>query len=154
GRVVQIAAGDQSTCALLDGGNVRCWGLGGVLGYGNFNSVGDNEVPATVGDVNVGGTGMGIATRGHTCAVVGVGSVRCWGDGAFGELGYANTRNIGDDETPASAGDVFVGSKVVSIAVGVFHTCAILDNGKVRCWGQGGAELGYANTDEIGDDES
>jgi hypothetical protein len=42
----------------------------------------------------------------HTCARLGTGEVRCWGDAGFGQLGYANTVDIGDDETPASAGDV------------------------------------------------
>jgi hypothetical protein len=36
------------------------------------------------------------------------GAVRRWGDSYFGQFGYANTDHIGDDETPASAGDVQV----------------------------------------------
>jgi alpha-tubulin suppressor-like RCC1 family protein len=42
----------------------------------------------------------------HTCASLETGAVRCWGHGAHGRLGYGNTSDIGDDETPASAGDV------------------------------------------------
>ena len=34
------------------------------------------------------------------------GEVRCWGRGSTGALGYGNPNDIGDDETPASAGDV------------------------------------------------
>lgn len=44
--------------------------------------------------------------RGHTCAMLEGNAIRCWGNGALGRLGYANTERIGDDETPASAGDV------------------------------------------------
>jgi hypothetical protein len=36
------------------------------------------------------------------------GAVRCWGSGSDGQLGYGNTRNVGEDESPAAAGDVDV----------------------------------------------
>jgi alpha-tubulin suppressor-like RCC1 family protein len=42
----------------------------------------------------------------HTCAVLETGTVRCWGNNHFGQLGYGNTAPVGDDETPASVGDV------------------------------------------------
>src|SRR5207244_10465815 len=51
-----------------------------------------------VSAVSAGGT--------HTCAVLNTGSVRCWGFNQSGEPGYANTQANGDNETPASAGDV------------------------------------------------
>jgi hypothetical protein len=35
-----------------------------------------------------------------------MGSIRCWGEGGLGQLGYGNTDNIGDTEVPATAGDV------------------------------------------------
>jgi alpha-tubulin suppressor-like RCC1 family protein len=140
GTVQQIAAGSDHTCALLTTGAVRCWGHGGDgrLGYGNTNTIGDNETPASAGDVNVGGTVQQIAAGGgHTCALLTNGAVRCWGEGSFGQLGYGNTNWIGDNETPASAGDVPVGGTVQQIAAGIFHTCAVLTNGAVRCWGYG-----------------
>jgi len=34
------------------------------------------------------------------------GTVRCWGWGLFGQLGYGNTNDIGDDEYPTVAGPV------------------------------------------------
>jgi hypothetical protein len=40
------------------------------------------------------------------CALLEDGGVRCWGWAEWGELGYGSTRAIGDDEDPASAGDV------------------------------------------------
>ena len=158
GTVTQITAGKHHTCVLLNTGAVRCWGYGsgGRLGYGNANDIGDNEVPATAGDVTVGGTVTQIvAGEEHTCALLDTGAVRCWGLGANGRLGYGNTNNIGDVLTPASAGDVDVGGTVVQIDAGVFHTCALLDTGAVRCWGAGGAgRLGYGNSITIGDNET
>ena len=62
------------------------------------------------GDVEVGGSVLQIAVgRLHSCALLDSGAVRCWGFGLAGQLGYGNTGDIGDDETPASAGDVQVG---------------------------------------------
>lgn len=158
GMVVQIATGGAHTCALLETGSVRCWGDAsrGQLGYGSKEKIGDDETPASVGDVDLGGKVVQIATGFvHTCALLEQGSVRCWGSGKNGKLGYGHTRNIGDDETPASAGDVDVGGMVAQIAAGGGHTCALLTTGKVRCWGKAyNGELGYGNKEDIGDDET
>src|SRR5207245_503671 len=103
-------------CARLDTGGVRCWGYGfvGQLGYASTANVGDNETPASMGDVPLGGKAVEIEAalklerESHTCARLDTGALRCWGYGALGELGYVGTANIGDNETPASAGDVVV----------------------------------------------
>jgi hypothetical protein len=155
--VTQIVAGEDHTCALLDTGSVRCWGLGasGRLGYGNTNDIGDNETPASAGDVTVGGTAVQIdAGAFHTCVLLDTGAVRCWGLGGTGRLGYGNSTNIGDDETPASAGDVTVGGAVAQIVTGS-QTCALLVAGSVRCWGSSSnGMLGYGNNAIIGDNET
>ncbi len=158
GPVVQLVAGFSHTCVLLETGAVRCWGRGeyGQPGYGNTNDIGDNEAPATAGDVNVGGPAVQLAAGGwHTCALLETGAVRCWGDGAFGALGYGNTNDIGDDEAPATAGDVNIGGPVAQLAAGGLHTCALLETGALRCWGRGlFGQLGYGNTNNIGDNET
>jgi alpha-tubulin suppressor-like RCC1 family protein len=157
-----IAAGGSHTCAILDNASVRCWGygLGGQLGYGDTNHIGDDEAPGSVGPVNLGsGRTARAITAGsdHTCAILDNGSVRCWGHGGVGQLGYGNTHTIGDNETPGSVGpvDLGPGRTARAIAAGGSHTCAILDNGSVRCWGLGGfGQLGYGDTNHIGDDEA
>jgi hypothetical protein len=50
-------------------------------------------------------------------------------------LGYGNLEYIGDDETPASAGDLELGGPVAQMGTETEHTCALLQNGDVRCWG-------------------
>jgi alpha-tubulin suppressor-like RCC1 family protein len=42
----------------------------------------------------------------HVCALMESGRIRCWGSGKWGQLGYGDDQEIGDDETPAQAGDV------------------------------------------------
>jgi cysteine-rich repeat protein len=157
-RVVQLAAGAYHTCALLESGTVRCWGDNeyGRLGYGHSSPIGDNEAPSSVNPVDVGGRVVQLAAGdSHTCALLEGGAVRCWGPNWNGELGYGHMRAIGDDESPSSAGDVNVGGRVVQLAAGSYHTCAVLEGGGVRCWGYNeNGQLGYGHMRAIGDDES
>src|SRR5690606_11302419 len=105
---VTITAGGSTTCVITATGAVRCWGRNdsGQLGLGSTGNIGDDETPDAVGAVDLGGTRAIAISAGnaHVCAVLETGSVRCWGAGANGRLGYGNTANIGDDETPWSAG--------------------------------------------------
>lgn len=154
GVATSLFAGKNHTCALLDTGSVRCWGINesGQLGYGHTNTIGDgyDETPALAGDVDVGGTVIQLAAgNSHTCALLSSGNVRCWGGNL--PLGYGNTDRIGDDESPSVAGDINVGGTVLQITVGTNHSCALLDTGKVRCWGAGSnGRLGYGNTFHVG----
>ena len=155
-----IAAINGHTCAVLDNGRVRCWGAGGSgrLGYGNEDTIGDDETPGSVGPVDLGAgrTARAIAVGFfHTCAVLDNGRLRCWGEGSDGRLGYGNTNDIGDDETPGTVVpvDLGAGRTARAITAGNSHTCAVLDNGRVRCWGSG-SRLGYGNMEDIGDDET
>ena len=156
--VVQIDAGEHHTCAVTDGGAVRCWGLGerGRLGYGNIDTIGDDEAPASAGDVPLGGTAVQVtAGRNHTCALLANGDVRCWGQGTHGQLGYGNAFDIGDNEPPSVAGSVDLGAAAVQVDAGDYHTCALLETGAVRCWGSAvGGRLGYASPNAVGDNET
>ncbi len=157
GTATQVATGGGHTCALLDNGFVRCWGRNdkGQLGYGHTANIGDGEAVTSEGYVGLGGRAVKLAAGAeHTCAVLYTGKVRCWGSNASGQLGYGHTQHLGDNEWVWSAGDVEVGGLVQDITAGAHHTCALLTNGKVRCWGQGAyGQLGYANPFTIGDDE-
>ena len=159
---IAVTAGNDHSCALLDDGTVRCWGEGsaGRLGYGNTQSIGDNEAPGSVPPVDLGAgrTATAISAGGdHTCAVLDNGSVRCWGEGANGQLGYGNTTDVGDDESPASvpAVDLGPGRTATAISAGPNHTCAVLDGGDIRCWGDDDSgSLGLGSLDAVGDNET
>ena len=105
--------------------------------------------------MSVGGTVTQISANEYsTCALLSNGNVRCWGYNPYGQLGYGNTTTIGDNETPASAGNVSLGGTATQVTVGTYHVCALLSTGNAMCWGYGGyGSLGYGNTTSIGDDE-
>jgi alpha-tubulin suppressor-like RCC1 family protein len=154
GNVSRISAGGQHTCAVLDTGNVRCWGLNnqGQLGYGSSGTdakIGDNEAPYTVGDVNLGGALVSDVVTGgeHTCVLLRDGNVRCWGRNDEGQLGYGRNDDIGDNEIPLATNLNFNGATVRQLAAGNNHTCALLSNGSVRCWGYNG--FGQLGIDQL-----
>lgn len=156
--IVELVAGESHTCARLETGAVRCWGANdaGQLGLGHTNAIGDDEDPADVADVDVGGTATALAAGArHTCAVLTGGRLRCWGEGLDGRLGYGDELDVGDDEDPADVGDVDLeGRAVASVFAGpaAASTCVQLDDGAVRCWGLGDmGQLGLGDTDSRGD---
>ncbi len=155
-----VSVGNLHSCALSSAGSVKCWGdnYNGQLGYGHTDNIGNDETPDSVGLVSLGGVATEIVSGWqYNCALLSGGNVRCWGRGQQGELGYGNTNNIGDDETPDSAGDVPIGGTVQALASGTGHTCALLTNGKVRCWGANfSGQLGHDSSvyNRIGDDET
>ena len=166
-----IRGGYNHTCVLFNSGDVRCWGFNdkGQLGYGDTSPTGAGGTTfpypySRPAPVNMVGKGVKLALGGnHTCALFDSGFVRCWGLNDKGQLGYKlgvapannpNMYNVGDGEPVYTYGNVNLGGNAVKIAAGFEHTCALMDTGKVRCWGSGASgQLGYGNTNNIGDDE-
>lgn len=140
--VAQLALGTYFTCARRRDGAVLCWGLNdqGQLGDGTLNSRG---VPGAVRDVV---DAVDIAAgAAHACAVTRAGGVVCWG---------ANDRaQLGDPAQPAAArpfpAAVTGLGGAVSLAAGDRHTCALLGDGAVACWGANtSGQLGVAGPPE------
>ncbi len=158
GTVVSLGVGEVHSCAVLEGGSVRCWGSGsaGALGNQLPDTIGDDELPTSVPPINLGGAAQSVVAGSlFSCALMEGGAVRCWGFGADGRLGYGNEEWIGDDEAPATAGDLDLGGVAIQITAGHSHACALMQTGDVRCWGAGvGGALGYGSEESIGDDET
>lgn len=130
GTAVAIEAGLESTCALLSGGAVQCWGWNVAGQLGNGSSAYDSPTPVTVTGI---GTAVAIAAGGfHHCAVLANGATRCWGFNSAGNLGDGTT--IGSN-TPVRVHEF--NSPTRLMAGGYEHTCALLVDGMVRCWGMG-----------------
>jgi alpha-tubulin suppressor-like RCC1 family protein len=163
GRKVLTVVAGVSPCALLDDGSVKCWGSNayGTLGLGDMKNRGDE--PGEMGDalppVNLGSRrAISISVgSGHACAVLDDGSAKCWGHNHLGQLGLGDTEDRGDE--PGEMGDALPavnlgnGARLTAIAAGYAHTCALLQNGSVKCWGFGGdGSLGLGDTEGRGDE--
>ena len=78
----------------------------------------------------------------HVCAVLEDHTLKCWGDGGSGQLGYGDMRLRGvsaaemGDALPTV--DVGTGRTVREVSGGRYNTCALLDDGSLKCWGNGG----------------
>ncbi|HMR80572.1 MAG TPA: hypothetical protein PKD61_35930, partial [Polyangiaceae bacterium] len=135
-QVAAVAAGTRHTCVGLNDGGVRCWGTSykGGLGVGPTDGivVKPTTVPFLPGVIQV------AAGLNSTCALLGTGSVKCWGQGYFGSLG--------NHSSPKS----IVGlSNVAQIATSGAHHCALDKDGSLRCWGKNhGGQVGDGTTTE------
>jgi hypothetical protein len=154
---IGFTRGIHNTCVLTANGQVKCWGVGGLgaNGHGNTNHIGDDELPSSVGFIDLGGTAVDVEAGGwHVCAIMGDAKLKCWGDNLYGQLGYNHNNYIGDTELPSSVGFVNVGNDVIALALGGHHTCVLTDQQTVRCWGVNNyGQLGRGNTINIGDNE-
>ena len=150
-------------CARSSQGHVKCWGYNGYgqLGHGNTSTASDEEgemgenlafVPLganrTATQVSVG--------ESHACALLDDGSVKCWGRNNYGQLGIGNYTQIGDGANEMgdllAAVDLGTSRTATEIATGQHHTCALLDDWSVKCWGYNGyGQLGIGNSTAIGD---
>ena len=153
--VTQVATG-RHTCAVLNTGQLRCWGNNarGQLGLGNTEPLGDQQFEMPPPDVPLDEpvTSVAVASGHHTCAILASGHVRCWGANSAGELGLGSTETIGDNELATQ--NVNLEESATQVAVGEDFSCALLASGAVRCWGNA-YRTGIPNAvSNIGDDES
>ncbi|OGQ83460.1 MAG: hypothetical protein A2289_11450 [Deltaproteobacteria bacterium RIFOXYA12_FULL_58_15] len=163
--VVAIDLGDSHGCALLDTGGVKCWG------YNSVGAVGDGtriDRPSAVGVCDSAPTPTGAcecaedvgcdfltgvigiaAGGGHSCALLGTGEVKCWGQNTAGAALGCGANATGISSTPNPVQVCESGSVLSScvpltgasdISAGASHTC-IADGpatttGRVKCWGE------------------
>lgn len=153
-HATEVASGELTTCALLAGGSVDCWGLNryGNLGDGTTTN---SDVPVAVPGIT---DATKIAVGGEdACALLAGGSIDCWGLNEGGQLGdgigsgpetclekqMCSTRPV-----PVSGIDNAVQISVAS-SLGSGHACALLATETVKCWGNGDAlgDESYASSD-------
>ena len=136
---VAVDSGYHHTCAILDNGDLKCWGYDnggqlGILSNGQQNLI---APPSTAIDLGTNRTAIAVsAGKQHTCAILDNGDLKCWGRDFYGQLGdgYPKGNNL---HIPSSTAiDLGTNRTAVAVSAGDDHTCAILDNGDLKCWGR------------------
>jgi alpha-tubulin suppressor-like RCC1 family protein len=161
--VTKVFAGQLNTCALTADGRLRCWGDASwcVLANGAGTYVGDE--PGEMGEALVPmdfGTTQAVVDvafgNSHACALFVDGSLKCWGNNYYGQLGGSDVENRGDQ--PGEMGsalpfvDLGTGRRAVAVSAGGSQTCAVLDDQTLKCWGEATAgQLGYGDGEHRGD---
>ncbi|MFM8793366.1 MAG: hypothetical protein ACKOFF_00470, partial [Acidimicrobiales bacterium] len=135
-----VAVGAIHTCAVLADTTVKCWGRGefGRIGDGSSSAV-DRTTPATVCASagcasNLTGVESLALSYEASCALKTDGTVWCWGDN--------NDWQLGTDPSTTVTGSTFAVqvpglSGIKSISAGDYHTCVILSDDTMKCWGLG-----------------
>lgn len=137
---------NTSVCARLNDKTITCWGSDsqGQLGDGNLKEI-TNPVKVSLLSSNAVGLGTGID---HSCALLSDKSIECWGDNWFGQLGAGlpmGIENLVYDKPQKILGI----SNAEKITLGSYHTCALLEDTTVKCWGFNDyGQLGIGNTDD------
>ncbi|MDP2600801.1 MAG: hypothetical protein Q8P84_08750 [Deltaproteobacteria bacterium] len=168
--VVEITAGVQA-CARLHDGSVKCWGCNGnpcndgsTGGVGNGGSSADatagggtvqsyaypvNVIDADTDEALTGVTSLK-AGFSHAC-VIQDGGVKCWGNNGSGQCGTDGTSHAWPAHTAkaATVQGLGAGSNVVQIGLGESHSCALISDGTVKCWGLSKVRLGWGSA--VGD---
>ena len=135
-NIVKVSVGGRTICFLLDNSKIKCTGAGsyGQLGNGGNPVSVSTPVEATflpnetIIDFEVS------ESYGHdsVCALLDNGSVKCWGYNQNGQLG---TGDLVHRSTPTFVSQFGNNRTAVDISVGAYHTCAVLSDGNVSCWG-------------------
>ena len=139
GPFKSLSTGGNHTCTVLDNGSAMCWGSNfyGQLGNSqsggsenNYDSTIDSNIPNPVSfnqpvkAISVGNT--------HSCVVLDNHSAMCWGDNTYGQLGNGNSGSGQLSNVPVAVSAL---GPIKSISLGYQHTCAVLSDESLKCWG-------------------
>lgn len=128
-----------NACALMADKTVKCWGSNSFNQLGTGTGL-DSPLPITVPSL----TNVKAITSGsyHNCALLETGTVKCWGNNERGQLGVGTTTPNGQEHNYHFM-EVQGLSGATAISAGIYHTCALLNTGGVKCWGDNSyAQLG------------
>jgi len=126
---IAIDSGYDHSCAIRAGGSVVCWGGNSARQLGDNTNVGWSYAPVPVyGLTDAIAIDVGSS---YSCAVRVGGQVVCWGSANSGRLGNGSSTGIVPTPTPVTGI-----SNAIAISAGNFHTCALLSDATLMCWGQ------------------
>jgi alpha-tubulin suppressor-like RCC1 family protein len=127
--VVTVAIGRYHVCAIANG-SVLCWGYGTRGQLGNGTNTSSTTPVVALGSANA--TRLAAGSH-HNCLVASDGAVRCWGRNDHGGLGTADTNNRA---SPQATTPVALPGAASDVGAGASHSCALLVDQSVYCWGE------------------
>jgi hypothetical protein len=133
-RIVGCAAGSFFTQLVSDDGRVFAMGENnyGQLGTGDTTTV---NTPTEIDAAHFGGAPVAAVACGadHSMAITrGEGKLYCWGEGEYGRTGLGHTDDV---TTPQAVVGALIDARVVRIAAGWNHSCALAEDGRVLSFG-------------------
>lgn len=140
----QVSAGYQSSCVILEPGELWCWGNNGSHRLALPSPELPRHVPTAVGTER-NWARVSLYSR-HTCALTSTGRLYCWGRALDGQLGVHASPIVPPEFEPSP---VFLGGSYMAVAVGNDHTCAIDITGAVACWGENAQGQSGADTPSV-----
>jgi len=134
-----VAAGSSHSCAVASA-VTYCWGGNSDGQLGDGTTVSSSNPVAVVG-LSVTAKGIAAGSK-HSCALLTDGTVQCWGGNSDGQLGNGSTTG---SPAPVAVGGLTTTAKAIS--TGAAHSCALLTDGTVQCWGDNSTgQLGNGST--------
>jgi alpha-tubulin suppressor-like RCC1 family protein len=143
-KVKKLFSGAYHTCVVIESKEVECWGDNKYGQLGGGISASFSAQPIRVTGLQ-GPVSKVASSRFHSCALLYDGTVECWGENKFGQLGIGHTNPMNVSQKVVNLLD-----KAIDIGVGLDHSCAVLKTGQVQCWGndqigQLGRGVGHTN---------
>lgn len=140
---VQVAAGHSFSCGLTSEGKAYCWGQNSSGALGNGTTAHETS-PVPVGTTET-LTDLAAGSA-HICGLSSKGEVFCWGENSRGQLGIGTTNH---ESAPALVNHSALG-RARKISAGESHSCALMEDGRVFCWGRGDfGQLGNGGTSDL-----
>lgn len=171
-RALQVSAGALHTCALMNTGQVACWGSneGGRLGLGTYTAdptlpvyaYGDaaeemgDALPVVELGYSLGPVRAVAAGFNHSCVQYVSGKLQCWGLNYVGQLGLGDQKVRGDQASDmgSSLPWVTLGTDlaVKTLSAGGSFGCVRLGDQSIKCWGGNShGQLGLGHSKDQGD---
>lgn len=127
---VKLVTGGWFTCGIMSDRSAQCWGRNQDGQLGNGDATTDTGLPGPV--LGLSGPVSDLVAGGyHTCALFSNGTAACWGRNGRGQVGD------GTSNTPIVSPHVVSGlTTAASLSLGGYHSCALLQDSTVQCWGQ------------------
>ena len=125
-RDVELA--DLHACAIKEEGSLWCWGAN-VYGQLGTGMSGHADTPTREATLSSDWEQVAVGSK-HSCGLKTDGSLWCWGDNSYGQLGTGDTDNRNQPIQESTGA-----SDWAQVTVGGAHKCAIKEDGSLWCWG-------------------